>query len=332
MLPLARLGISPIVAVLLLLPAAASSEPPINAAALTAIVVPLEPVGASGVGGLATIAPGLGEPGQTLLTLEVEGLQPGATYPAHVHAGSPAQPGAGFGLLGTLAADDAGRGRLQTATMAAAAAGVPVDLSLELLADGEHFIELHAPGMAAVAVGVIPPAAPNALPAAGPTGIDGVDAAIGAVLAGDADRLAGLARLIELPCGPETPEGFALVPPCERGEAPGTPVAVFAAAACEPYWARDPRPVLRSFVQHAGPLYAVVRAPDALPAGSLLPAGEYLVIFEPRPGSPAFGLALYLEDSAVVAAEAGCRGPRDLMQIGGEELPVIWGPSDTRGR
>lgn len=59
----------------------------------------------------------------------------------------------------------------------------------------------------------------------------------------------------------------------------------------------------------------------------LFPTSEYLVIFEPKPGSHVFGLALYVEDEWVVALEAGCRGPRDLMLFDEEPLPVVWSRS-----
>src|SRR3712207_8608769 len=59
--------------------------------------------------------------------------------------------------------------------------------------------------------------------------------------------------------------------------------SVFPAAACEVYWPRDPRPVLRGVVEQAGPLYAVVRTPADRPANGLFPTSEYLVVFEPKP-------------------------------------------------
>ena len=102
MLPLTRLRIVAIAAALLLPPATATAEPrgPTEAAAPIAIVVPLEPVDASGVGGVATIAPDPSQARRAVLALEAEGLQPGAAYPVQVHAGSPARPSASFGLLG----------------------------------------------------------------------------------------------------------------------------------------------------------------------------------------------------------------------------------------
>ena len=197
---------------------------------------------------------------------------------------------------------------------------VPIAAALLLLPATAAAERRGAADATAPMVIVVPP------DAAGPTGIDAVDAVIGAVLAGDADRLAGRVRMRELPCGPDTPEGFAMAPPCGPGEVEGTPVAIFPAAACEVYWPRDPRPVLQGFVQQAGALYAVVQAPADRPSNALFPTSEYLVIFEPGPGSHVFGLALYLEGESVVAVEAGCRGPRALMHFDGEPLPVVWGP------
>ena len=118
-----------------------------------------------------------------------------------------------------------------------------------------------------------------------------------------------------------------MAPPCSPGEVAGTPVAIFPAAACEVYWPRDPRPVLQGFVQQAGALYAVVRTPADRPSNTLFPTSEYLVVFEPGPGSHVFGLALYLEGESVVAVEAGCRGPRALMHFDDGPLPVVWGPA-----
>ncbi len=140
MLPLTRLTIFALAA--LLLPATASAEPPdpADAADPIAIVVPLEPVGASSVGGLATITPDPGDARRAVLVLEAEGLRAGAPHPVHVHAGSPAQPSVSFGLVGELVPDATGQGQLETATMTASAGGAPVDLSLDLLADGDHFL------------------------------------------------------------------------------------------------------------------------------------------------------------------------------------------------
>ena len=171
----------------------------------------------------------------------------------------------------------------------------------------------------------IPTVRSNAPPApAGLTGLEAVDAVIRAVESGDVDRLVGRARMRSLPCGPDTPEGFALAPPCEPGEAEGTPAEIFPAAACEVYWPRDPRPVLRGVVEQAGPLYAVVRTPADRPANGLFPTSEYLVVFEPKPDSHVFGLGLYIDGESLVAVEAGCRGPRSLMHFDEGPLPVVW--------
>ena len=80
-------------------------------------------------------------------------------------------------------------------------------------------------------------------------------------------------------------------------------------------------------MEQAGPPYAVVRTPTDRPANSQFPTSEYLVIFEPKPGSHVFGLGLYVEGESVVAVEAGCRGPQSLMHFDEEPLPVVWRPS-----
>jgi hypothetical protein len=127
-------------------------------------------------------------------------------------------------------------------------------------------------------------------------------------------------------CAPLSAEGFALVPECHDGEPIGSLVSVLPAAACEGYWARDPRPILASFVEHAGTPYAIVRAPQPEASESTWPAADYLVVFSPRAGSFVLGLALHVADNAIVGIEAGCNPPERLVVSAEGPLPVIWRP------
>jgi hypothetical protein len=129
------------------------------------LVVPL--VGPADASGRATVTAGSGD-APVRLVLEVQGLRAGAEHVAHVHAGTPAQPSASTGTLGRFTADAEGRGRLETTTARAGAAGAPVDLRLEWLADGDHFLDVHD-GTATVALGEIPALgrAPTQLPRTG---------------------------------------------------------------------------------------------------------------------------------------------------------------------
>jgi hypothetical protein len=96
--------------------------------------------------------------------LELEGLEPGQAYVAHLHAGTRAAPSASFGLFGGLQADTAGHAHLETDTLTRSAARQATDLSLDLLADGDHLIDVHPLSGGPVAVGEIPRAAAGATP------------------------------------------------------------------------------------------------------------------------------------------------------------------------
>ena len=74
-------------------------------------------------------------------------------------------------------------------------------------------------------------------PAAPTTGISTADAAISAVLGGNADELAALAVFVPVGCAPLDP-GSGGPPKCRDGETSGTPIPSLAAAACESYFSR----------------------------------------------------------------------------------------------
>ena len=259
-----------------------------------------------------------------LLTLALEGLTPAARYEVHLRAGPPERPSTSFGWLGTLDAGGDGSGTLRTTTLGISGSFALEELTLEPLADGPHLVEVVGPD-GRVAARAIVPALPIGLGSgAASFGIPAVDAVLAAVARGDAAPLLARTALTEVPCGPESPEGFALVPTCAGGEAEGTPVPVLPVAACEGVWVRDPRPVLDAFVEHAGELHAVVRGPEPASADAWRPTADHVVVFAAQPGSIVPGLAVSLRGGAVVAVEMGCRGPADLLLApDGTPLPGV---------
>ena len=197
-----------------------------TAAAQEAVTISLEPLAESGVQGAAALEP---RDDVVQVTLDVEGLQPGVEYQARLYAGTAEAPSASFGLLGALTADEAGRAWLQASQMQGTGTGQMVDLTHELLADGEHFIAIFEPGVGSVAAGSIPPAGPRAPDAQG-AGIPEMDDVLDAVASHDLQRMLPLVQMTEVPCGPATPEGFSVVPACGPGESDGTPGQVLPAA------------------------------------------------------------------------------------------------------
>ena len=148
-------GISFVVLALLLLPGMVMAQ--------EAVIAQLDPVGESDVSGTATlIAAGDG----TNVTLDIEGLAPGANARATMHAGTCAMPSASFLALPDLDADATGRA---TATGPVLFRGTE-NVALTTMADGEHIIVIQA-GKPVVACGVIPrltsASAPSTLPVAG---------------------------------------------------------------------------------------------------------------------------------------------------------------------
>jgi len=127
-----------------------------------AVIVQLDPVGESGVSGTATlIAAGEG----TSVTLDIEGLTPGMEARATMHANTCEMPSVSFSAMPNLKADAAGK-----ATTTGSVLFHNMDLALDIMADGEHVITIHADGEA-LACGVIPrltsTSAPQTLPVTG---------------------------------------------------------------------------------------------------------------------------------------------------------------------
>jgi hypothetical protein len=288
----------------------------------------VEPVADAGVRGTAAL-----EPADDLVqvAVDLEGLQPGVEYQVRLYAGTPEAPSASFGLLGALTADETGRARLQASQMLGTGTGHTVAVTRDLLADGDHFIAIFEPGAGTLATGAVPPSAPPA-PDPPASSVPQINEVLDAVASHDPQRVLPLVQMTELACGPATPEGFNLVPACGPGEPDGTPGRVLPAASCESYWARDPGPVLQSFVDHVGTLHAVVRSPQAgsVDSPSLWPPFDYLVIYAPRPDSYMRGLGLFVRDGSIVAVEAGCNTPEQLMHwAGNDSLEVVLAPASV---
>ena len=112
-------------------------------------------------------------------------------------------------------------------------------------------------------------------PTAGDTGIQAVDDAIDAALAGDDGALAEQIVLSTEACAVNT--GGAGGPPvCAQGEADGTEVQVFPTSTCEGEWNRpDVIPaVVDRFLQGIGEVYAIYNVP-----AQYYPPGSYSAIF-----------------------------------------------------
>jgi hypothetical protein len=154
----------------LMLGAALSFAVASRVAAQAPLLVLLFPVGAGDARATAIVAPNpdLAAPGAAL-TIEATGLAPNARHTAHVHAGGCARPSASVGLLGSFVADGTGRGQLVATTAGVSASDRRVELSLDWLADGDHFLDLHDAAGTMVACGAVPTAdSPGAQPTNAP--------------------------------------------------------------------------------------------------------------------------------------------------------------------
>ena len=154
---------------------AASAQGPITA--------PLEQVGGSNVRGTLTVEPPVG--GIATLIVEPTGLNANQRYEAFLHAGTVAQPSASAArLMGLLTVGADGRGRQMSAH--AVASGVAFELTLELLADGDHVVLVREQGGPVVAGGAIPRVgvAPTQLPRTGTPVPTPAAIAIGVLLLG----------------------------------------------------------------------------------------------------------------------------------------------------
>jgi hypothetical protein len=154
---LLRPAIALLVMLSLAAPAAAQpANPPAHEPARVPLTLELHAVDSSAASGTATVDIQPDQIQAALLTVGLEGLAPGATYVAHLHAGTADAPSASFGLLGTLVSDAEGRASMQTSTLSMSAGGEVIDLSLDLLTDGDHLIDVHSIAGDVVMLGEIP--------------------------------------------------------------------------------------------------------------------------------------------------------------------------------
>lgn len=125
--------------------------------------VTIQPTGASGVSGSATLT---AKGGSTTVTLELKGFPPNTVHPTHFHVGTCNQPGQPVIPLPNLVADGQGVARATT----------DVNVAMTALMDGNHLVMTHVgpPPMVGpgIACGDIPRlAAAVRLPRAGGPGI-----------------------------------------------------------------------------------------------------------------------------------------------------------------
>jgi hypothetical protein len=117
------------------------------ASAQSTITVSFNPVGGSGVGGVAVLTTA-GE--GTQVSLDITGLDPDAMAIATLHAGSCDAPGASFATLPTLNADQSGRARAEGQVLFRGTDNV----ALPVIADGEHVIIINQHGKAAACASI----------------------------------------------------------------------------------------------------------------------------------------------------------------------------------
>lgn len=154
---------------------------------------------------------------------------------------------------------------------------------------------------------------------------------IDAVASGDVDALEALVRYQQIPCDGERSRDGPPYPPCE-GEDLATPVSAFPVGVCNAVWHRDARPMLERFVEHAGPLYAVLEGPRFTYEYHGLPVDEATwdvrVIFETdTTGVPRAASAL-IAGGRVELLILGCGDPNLEVAAFEEDPPalVLTGP------
>ncbi|MEZ4554172.1 MAG: hypothetical protein R3B59_09725 [Dehalococcoidia bacterium] len=143
------------------------------------------------------------------------------------------------------------------------------------------------------------------------TGLPAVDAVIAAVLSKDLDRVAALAQLRSVACGPQA--GIGSPPPCPAGQPDGTPVPVFPVATCEGEW--RPESALRPSIQpllNDPQLYAVYGMPSQFQP--LMPDGQYVAVFSrSAAGQGRVGVGVVIGAQAVVGIWYGCGATPDQI-------------------
>jgi hypothetical protein len=166
------------------------------------------------------------------------------------------------------------------------------------------------------------PGAGSPTPSSRRSGIAGVDAAIDAVLSGDA---AGLARLVEyrpVACV-VNPQGLGAPPACMGDEIERTPVDVLALAQCEGFYTRPPAD-LSGFVTGGEELYAVYDDGDSFLGG------PYVVVFSyPAPAQQTgiWARALFMDDKGITGIHYGCAQTPEQFASFNQLMSAIVPPS-----
>ncbi|MEZ4503331.1 MAG: hypothetical protein R3C39_11955 [Dehalococcoidia bacterium] len=158
------------------------------------------------------------------------------------------------------------------------------------------------------------------------TGIEAVDDTIEAVLANDVEALNDLIAYREEPCLAPEQMGLGGLP-CEEGEAAGTPISAFPAAACEGYWVREGAidGLVSGFLDQTESLFAVVEGPEGDQPDSF-PLGDQRVIFAGSVNGQPAGFLAVIEDGHVVSLQTSCgTGPEGYLTYRDQTLPLILG-------
>jgi hypothetical protein len=140
------------------------------------------------------------------------------------------------------------------------------------------------------------------------TGIPDVDVVIDALLSYDGDRIASLAELSLVACGPRSDQSGG-PPVCPPGVAVGMPVRVFPSSQCEGFWVSESgvRHDLGSISPPGSRIYAVAANPH--PVDPRNPAGDYLIILAfPSPPEIAkvFANVVHVTHGRIVRLTGSC--------------------------
>lgn len=264
--------------------------------------------------------------GHAAFVVTAQGLAGGVLYPVHLHQGTPGAHTASFGALGSLTGDSGGRGLLEASGVRVSASGTWVQLAVNEITRGEHYVDIHLPSGAVAATARIPGFDRPSAPPTTPTGEGSVDRLIAAVHQRDGETLAAWVEFTRVPCRVGSADGFPVYPECRPGELAGTLVPAIPAAACEGYWERDPRRGLGGLIEQAGDLYLVTAGPASVPPEVTFPPPfDRMIAYRPRSGSFVGGIILYAnKDGSIVAFEAACRPLPDYRTLHGQELRVLW--------
>jgi hypothetical protein len=101
---------------------------------------PIAPQSEPASRGVASLSIGTGD---SSLALALAGVEPGKTYVARLYAGTPEEPSASSGVLGSCVAAADGTAIFEATSVRLGGSGAQVELSPELLADGPRFVNVH---------------------------------------------------------------------------------------------------------------------------------------------------------------------------------------------